>query len=387
MLNKIFKNISYFIRGFIAVFTIFIMVFYIGSYPVKAGSLPDISNILNEIQTVSTAASGAMTAVGAVASSAQAAGLPVATPGIGIGQGLQSFEALTADISKMEEIYQGIEINYAKLLHLVNAVNNAFGNINNLNNTLNNVFAGKILSNQDYTGGQGVNGITANGLTQSDLQGVSNINALINSLSSEINEIKSQFGPLLQDGNGNGSFSGIENIISGIAQDKDNLWGDSNNFVDSMVFDPAGNNGINAFGKGPNDNCLYNGGEFVQGCTDYVSSFINNMSAMNLDNAGISEARAHKAEFEGDEFENQIAGISGKSSNYYTYQSSVLSVIAEENAANLKNMGYIESQLKQLEMTDSANEIRKEHVGSSLLPPNDRNPQDNGIAFYSQTTL
>lgn len=326
--------------------------------------LPNISLITNQIESVATAASGAMSAVGGVAESAQSAGLPVATPGIGLGQALQSFESLTADVSKMQEMYQNIVINYNKLGHLINSVQDAVSSVNNLNNQIKSAF----------------NEIP-NGLTQNDIQQTSNPSNLINS---NINNLNSDFTSLVNSSNnaGGNSFQGISNIISGESSNTATLAATSQSFANSMVFDSNGNNGVVA---SPNINCpSYNEGN-ASLCTNSVDGFVNDVSASDLYNVGVSTARAHKAELEGDEFENEIInGTLGSSSNYYAYQSSLLTLMAEENAAGLKNMGYIESQLKQIELTKSANDIKKEHISATLLPDANSEPDLN---FYNQTTL
>ncbi|MHB1680433.1 MAG: hypothetical protein ACYCTB_08020 [bacterium] len=331
--------------------------------------LPNINLITSQIQSVASAASGVMAAVGNVASSAQSAGLPVATPGIGIGQALQSFESLTADESKMQEIEQNIIINYDKLTHITDSVQNAINNLNTLNSQIQTAF----------------NEIPQ-GLTQND---VSVNTAPANSITGNINSENNAFNSLQ-----NTSYGNIQNIVSGESPNKEDLSGNAQIFANSMILN---SNGITAPAPANsiNYNCqpdlTNNGGSSsaanpnTQNCMDYVNGFESDVAASNLYNAGISSARAHKAELEGDEFENEIsAGKLGSSSNYYAYQSSILTLMAEENAADLKNMGYIESQLKQLELSKSAAEIKKEHIGASLLEQNNQNPNLN---FYNQTTL
>jgi len=339
-------------------------------------NLNNLTTIQTQINAVSEAASGAVSAVGDVARAIPgwapgAAGGPLWNTGIAVGQGLQSLESLNADFEKMQEMYQNIMVNYNKLGHLVNAVQDAVGSVNNLNNQIKTAF----------------NEIPGE-LSQSDIQLTSNPSNLINS---NINNLNSEFTSLVNTSNDTGSnaFQGINNIISGESSNTADLAATSQNFTNSMVFDSNGNNGA---ATSPDINCpAYNEGYYYNNngntslCTNFVNGFVNDASASDLYNVGVSTARAHKAELEGDEFENEItSGALGSSSNYYAYQSSVLTLTAEENAASLKNMGYIESQLKQLELTKSANDIKKEHVGATLLPQTSSEPN---IAFYNKTTL
>ncbi len=369
--NKIHKNFKLnFKRIFLTVLAVsFSLYTYIQTAYALGLPLPDINLITSQIQSVASAASGAMATVGNAASSAQSAGLPVATPGIGIGQALQSFESLTADESKMQEIEQNIIINYDELTHLTDSVQNAINNLNSLNSQIKTAF----------------NEIPQ-GLTNND---VSVNTAPANLIAGNINSENNAFNSLQ-----NTSYGNIQNIVSGESLNKEDLSGNAQSFTNSMILN---SNGITAPApvNSINYNCqpdlTNNGGgssaanPSTQNCMDYVSGFESDVAASNLYNAGISSARAHKAELEGDEFENEISGGKlGSSSNYYAYQSSILTLMAEENAADLKNMGYIESQLKQLELSKSAAEIKKEHIGASLLEQNSQNPDLN---FYNKTTL
>ncbi len=335
--------------------------------------LPDMSLITSQINSVASAASGVMTTVGNAASSAQSAGMPVATPGIGIGQALQSFESLTAAESEMQEAEQNIIINYDKLTHIADSVPNTINNLNSLNSRIKSAFN---QIPQELT----TNDVSVNAEPAASIE--DNINSEDNAFDS------------LQ----NTSYGGIRQIVSGESQSKENLAGKAQNLANSLILNSNGvtaavpDNSINyncrqdltiTNGGGASGSADY--GTAAQNCMDYVNGFESNVAASDIYNAGISSARAHKAELEGDEFENEIAGGAlGNSSNYYTYQSSVLTLIAEENAANLKNMGYIESQLKQLELSKSASEIKKEHIGASLTEQNSNNPNLN---FYDDTTL
>ncbi len=387
--HKIYKNFK---LNFKKIFlTASIVSFSLYTYVQTAYALglplPDINLITSQIQSVASAASGVMTTVGDAASSAQSAGLPVATPGIGIGQALQSFESLTADESKMQEMEQNIIINYDKLTHLTDSVQNTINNLNSLNNQIQTAFSE-----------------IPQGLTQND---VSVNTAPANLIAGNINSENNAFNSLQ-----NTSYGSIQSIVSGESPNKEDLSGNAQIFANSMILNsngitaPAPANSINYNCQpdltnnvgGSNDSLTASGGieningnnvgsitSNTQNCMDYVNGFESDVAASNLYNAGISSARAHKAELEGDEFENEISGGKlGSSSNYYAYQSSILTLMAEENAADLKNMGYIESQLKQLELSKSAAEIKKEHIGASLLEQNSQNPNLN---FYNQTTL
>jgi hypothetical protein len=390
--HKIYKNFKLnfkkiFLTASIVSFSLYT---YVQTVYALGLPLPDINLITSQIQSVASAASGVMATVGNAASSAQSAGLPVATPGIGIGQALQSFESLTADESKMQEMEQNIIINYDKLTHITNSVQNAINNLNSLNSQIKTAFSE-----------------IPQGLTQND---VSINTAPANSITGNINSENNAFNSLQ-----NTSYGSIQNIVSGKSPNKEDLSGNAQSFTNSMILNsngitvPASVNSINyncqpdlTNNNGSSSNSIsaassgienINGNNvgdttvvpYTQNCMDYVNGFESDVAASNLYNAGISSARAHKAELEGDEFENEISGGKlGSSSNYYAYQSSILTLMAEENAADLKNMGYIESQLKQLELSKSAAEIKKEHIGASLLEQNSRNPDLN---FYNQTTL
>ncbi len=389
--HKIYKNFKLnfkkiFLTASIVSFSLYT---YVQTVYALGLPLPDINLITSQIQSVASAASGVMATVGNAASSAQSAGLPVATPGIGIGQALQSFESLTADESKMQEMEQNIIINYDKLTHITNSVQNAINNLNSLNSQIKTAFSE-----------------IPQGLTQNDVS-VNTVPA--DSIAGNINSENNAFNSLQNTSYG----SNIQNIVSGKSPNKEELSANAQSFANSMILNsngitaPAsvnsinyncqpdltnnnggGSNGISAASSGIENINGNNAGNTVpntQNCMDYVNGFESDVAASNLYNAGISSSRAHKAELEGDEFENEIAGGKlGSSSNYYTYQSSILTLMAEENAADLKNMGYIESQLKQLELSKSAAEIKKEHIGASLLEQNSRNPDLN---FYNQTTL
>jgi hypothetical protein len=335
--------------------------------------LPDMNLITNQIDSVASAASEVMTTVGNAASSAQSAGMPVATPGIGLGQALQSFESLTAAKSEMQEAEQNIIINYDKLTHITDSVQNTINNLNSLNAQIQNAF-NKI----------------PQGLTSNDVSvNMTPSGSIENNINSENNAFNS-----LQ----NTSYGSIQQIVSGESQNKQALSGSAQNLTNSLILNSNGltstvpSNSINyncqpdiTGGVSLGSSGSFGYGAAAQNCMNYVNGFESNVAASDIYNAGISSARAHKAELEGDEFENEISGDAlGKSSNYYTYQSSVLTLIAEENAANLKNMGYIESQLKQLELSKSASEIKKEHIGASLIEQNSQNPNLN---FYDETTL
>ncbi|RZD16130.1 MAG: hypothetical protein EVJ46_08050 [Candidatus Acididesulfobacter guangdongensis] len=334
--------------------------------------LPDMNLITSQINSVASAASGVMTTVGNAASSAQSAGMPVATPGIGIGQALQSFESLTAAESEMQEAEQNIIINYDKLTHITDSVQNTINNLNSLNSQIKSAFS------------RIPQGLTSNDVSV-NTEPAASIEDNINSENSAFNSLQ------------NTSYGGIQQIVSGESQSKEDLAGKAQSLANSLILN---SNGITAAvpvnsinyncqpdltDSGSTSGSSNDGAAEAQNCMDYVNGFESNVAASDIYNAGISSARAHKAELEGSAFENEIAGGAlGNSSNYYTYQSSVLTLIAEENAADLKNMGYIESQLKQLELSKSASEIKKEHIGASLMEQNSNNPNLN---FYDNTTL
>ena len=333
--------------------------------------LPDMSLITSQINSVASAASGVMSTVGNAASSAQSAGMPVATPGIGIGQALQSFESLTAAESEMQEAEQNIIINYDKLTHIADSVPNTINNLNTLNSRIKSAFS------------QIPQGLTSNDVSV-NTKPAGSVEDNINSENNAFNSLQ------------NTSYGSIRQIVSGESRSKASLSGSAQSLANSLILNSDGITSavpVNSI----NYNCQpdltdsgstsggSNDGAAAQNCMDYVNGFESNVAASDIYNAGISSARAHKAELEGDGFENEIAGDAlGNSSNYYTYQSSVLTLIAEENAANLKNMGYIESQLKQLELSKSASEIKKEHIGASLMEQNSNEPNLN---FYNDTTL
>lgn len=333
--------------------------------------LPDMSLITSQINSVASAASGVMSTVGNAASSAQSAGMPVATPGIGIGQALQSFESLTAAESEMQEAEQNIIINYDKLTHIADSVPNTINNLNTLNSRIKSAFS------------QIPQGLTSNDVSV-NTEPAGSVEDNINSENNAFNSLQ------------NTSYGSIRQIVSGESRSKASLSGSAQSLANSLILNSDGITSavpVNSI----NYNCQpdltdsgstsggSNDGAAAQNCMDYVNGFESNVAASDIYNAGISSARAHKAELEGDGFENEIAGDAlGNSSNYYTYQSSVLTLIAEENAANLKNMGYIESQLKQLELSKSASEIKKEHIGASLMEQNSNEPNLN---FYNDTTL
>ena len=333
--------------------------------------LPDMSLITSQINSVASAASEVMSTVGNAASSAQSAGMPVATPGIGIGQALQSFESLTAAESEMQEAEQNIIINYDKLTHIADSVQNTINNLNTLNSRIKSAFS------------QIPQGLTSNDVSV-NTEPAGSVEDNINSENNAFNSLQ------------NTSYGSIQQIVSGESHNKEDLSGSAQSLANSLILNSDGITSavpVNSI----NYNCQpdltdsgsasggSNDGAAAQNCMDYVNGFESNVAASDIYNAGISSARAHKAELEGDGFENEIAGGAlGNSSNYYTYQSSVLTLIAEENAANLKNMGYIESQLKQLELSKSASEIKKEHIGASLMEQNSNEPNLN---FYNDTTL
>lgn len=340
--------------------------------------IPDIGAVSEQIQSVETAAGGAFSALqglaGTLGYAPGASGGPLFNPGPGLSEALSTADKLTAEVSKMQEDYQNIVINYDKLSHLVNSVKNAVHSVNNLNNQINSAFE---QIPQD--------------LTASDVQAYSPQNVLSN-----INDEDMEFQNLNLNSASAPSVSfNPQSFISGYSSseganlNKTALENGSSQFAEGAIFNSNGNTGIaNAqINCSSIDNGYYfnDNGNPVGGCTDLVDGFEADTASSGLYNAGISAARAHKAELEGAEFMQEITGNTlKKSSNYYAYQSSVLTLIAEENAASLKNLGYIESQLKQLEIAKSAEEIRKEHTGPVILPQTNSEPDMN---FYSNTTM
>ncbi|MCL4322206.1 MAG: hypothetical protein M0016_07035 [Deltaproteobacteria bacterium] len=360
------------LASFTAAVTIIIAA-YLGAAYSMGIPLPDIGAISTQIQSVETAAGGAFSALqglaGTLGYAPGASGGPLFNPGPGMSEAMATADKLTADVSKMQEQYQNIIINYDKLGHLVNSVENAVNNVNNLNNRINNAFSQ-----------------IPQELTQSDVY-VSSPQNLI----SGINIEESEF----QNLNNKGNSYNPQDFISGISTpgteilNRSGLESESKQFTGGAVYNADGNSGkiSPAINCASYDNGYYldGKGNYTAGCTDLVNGFVIDAASSNLYNAGVSAARAHKAELEGDGFMNEItSGALNNSTNYYSYQSSVLTLIAEEDAANLKNLGYIESQLKQMELSRSASEIKKEHVGAIILPQSNNIP---GMNFYNKTTL
>ena len=227
-------------------------------------------------------------------------------------------------------------------------------------------------------------------MTASDVQNNS-VQGLLSGIGSNINLESSEF----QNLNSSGNNFNPEAFISGYSSSAGNslnksaLENGSAQFTGGTIFNADGNSGTAnmQFNCSALDGGYYfdDSGNPVGGCTDPVNALTIDAASSGLYNAGISAARAHKAELEGDEFLNEISGNALKnSSNYYAYQSSILTLIAEENAAGLKNMGYMESQLKQIELGNSADAIKKEHTGPVIMPQTNDEPNMN---FYSKTTL
>ena len=339
--------------------------------------LPDISAISGQIQSVETAASGAFSALqglaGTLGYAPGAGGGPLFNPGPGLSEAMATVDKLTADVSNMQEEYQNIVINFDKLEHLVNSVENAVGALNNLNNQINSAF----------------NHIPQD-LTESDVN-VNSAQSLISALNSGINIESSEYANLNAAGetfNPQAFISGSSSSASGVLN-KSALENGSSIFSEEDIFNSGGNSG--AATETINCSSLEGGyyfdgnGNPIGGCTDNVGGLLGDTASSGLYNAGLSAARAHKAELEGSEFMNEISGNALKNStNYYAYQSSILTIMAEESAANLKNLGYMESQLKQIELAKSSEEIKKEHVGAVILPQTNSEPNMN---FYGKTTM
>ena len=339
--------------------------------------LPDISAISGQIQSVETAASGAFSALqglaGTLGYAPGASGGPLFNPGPGLSEAMATVDKLTADVSNMQEEYQNIVINFDKLEHLVNSVENAVVSVNNLNNQINSAF----------------NHIPQD-LTESDVN-VNSAQSLISALNSGINIESSEYANLNAAGetfNPQAFISGSSSSAAG-ALNKSALENGSSIFSEEDIFNSGGNSG--AATETINCSSLEGGyyfdgnGNPIGGCTDNVGGLLGDTASSGLYNAGLSAARAHKAELEGSEFMNEISGNALKNStNYYAYQSSILTIMAEESAANLKNLGYMESQLKQIEMAKSSEEIKKEHDGAVILPQTNSEPDMN---FYGKTTI
>jgi hypothetical protein len=335
--------------------------------------LPDISAISGQIQSVETAASGAFSALqglaGTLGYAPGASGGPLFNPGPGLSEAMATVDKLTADVSNMQEEYQNIIINYDKLSHLVNSVTNAVNAINTLNGSINSAF------------GQIPQDLTASDVQVNSLQGVL---ANIDAESAEFQNLSSAGEPF-----DSGIFVSGYSSTEGSGLNKTALENGSAQFTEGAIFNSAGNTGA----ADERINCssleggyyFDGGGNPVGGCTDAVNGFMSDAASSGLYNAGISAARAHKAEIEGNEFMGEISGGALKNStNYYAYQSSILTLIAEENAANLKNLGYMESQLKQIELAKSAEEIERGHTGAVILPQTNAEP---GMDFYGKTTM
>ncbi|MHB8232595.1 MAG: hypothetical protein ACYDDB_06815 [bacterium] len=335
--------------------------------------LPDISAISGQIQSVETAAGGAFSALqglaGTLGYAPGASGGPLFNPGPGLSEAMATVDKLTADVSKMQEDYQNIVIDYDKLNHLVNSVENAVNSVNNLNNQINSAFE---QIPQD--------------LTASDVQ-ISSPQSLLSGINAEsmefqnLNAVNGIFNPQ--------SFVSGYSSSEGSGLNKTALENGSSQFTEGAIFNSNGNTGApdGQINCSSSDNGYYflNSGNPVGGCTDLVNGFEADVASSSLYNAGVSAARAHKAELEGNEFMQEISGNTLKNStNYYAYQSSILTLMAEENAASLKNLGYMESQLKQLELAKSAEEIKKEHTGAVILPQTNSEPDMN---FYNDTTM
>jgi hypothetical protein len=360
-----------------AAFVFVVSAYLAGASYGLALPLPDISAVSGQIQSVETAASGAFSALqglaGTLGYAPGAGGGPLFNPGPGLSEAMATVDKLTADVSNMQEEYQNILINYDKLVHLVNSVENAVGSVNNLNSQINSAF----------------NRIPQD-LTESDVK-VNSAQSLISALNSGINYESSEYANLNTAGetfNPQAFVSGSSSSASGVLN-KSALENGSSIFSEEDIFNSGGNSGAAT----ETLNCSSLGGGYyfdgngnpTGGCTDSVNGLLGDTASSGLYNAGLSAARAHKAELEGSEFMNEISGNAlKKSTNYYAYQSSIMTIMAEESAANLKNLGYMESQLKQIELSKSSEEIKKEHVGAVILPQTNSQPDMN---FYGKTTM
>jgi hypothetical protein len=369
------KNKKIILSSSVIIFTT--LIYFIGAAYGLAVPLPDIGAISGQIQSVETAANGAFSALqglaGTLGYAPGASGGPLFNPGPGLSEAMATVDKLTADVSNMQEEYQNIVINYDKLTHLVNSAENAANSVNSLNEQINSAFN---LIPQD--------------LTASDIQGGS-IGSIAGSVNSNIGSESAEF----QNISSASPAFNPQTFISGYSSSdggglsKTVLENGSGTFTEGAIFNSAGNTGnasasfnCSSLGEGY---YFDDSGNPVGGCTDLVNGLEADAASSGLYNAGVSAARAHKAEIEGDEFMQEISGNALKNStNYYAYQSSVLTLIAEENAASLKNLGYMESQLKQIELAKSAEEIKHEHDGALIMPQTGINP---GLNFYSETTM
>ncbi len=343
--------------------------------------IPDITAISGQIQSVETAANGAFSALqglaGTLGYAPGASGGPLFNPGPGLSEAMATVDKLTADVSNMQEEYQNIIINFDKISHLVNSVEDAVGSIDNLNNQINSAF----------------NEIPQD-LTKSDVQ-TGSLQNMISGINSAINYESSEYGNIASEASNEDSYnpsafiSGSSDYGQAGSLNKSNLENGSVLFSEGIIFNSEGNSG----NPSENINCssldagytFDSSGNPVGGCTDLADGFLDDTASAGLYNAGLSAARAHKAELEGSEFMNEISQNALKnSSNYYAYQSSILTTIAEEDAASLKNLGYMESQLKQIEIDKSAEEMKKEHNGSVILPQTNPMPDLN---YYNKTTM
>ncbi len=363
------RGIKKLLKISLAVFII-VLVYSGISYPMGI-PVPDLGAISAQIESVETSAGSAFSSLeslaGTLGYAPGASGGPLFNPGPGLSEAMATADKLGADISKMREEYQNIIINFDKLAYITQSVSNAEENIASLNKSVNNAFN---QIPQELTGGD-ASGFSTSGV----IAGIRSYNAMLGNI--ENKGASAVYNP----GNfftGNGSNLTRENLENG-----------SSSFLNSAVFNSLGNTGSikPKFGCPGYDGgyLMDNSGNFVSGCGDFVDGFSNDAASTNLFNAGISAARAHKAELEGDAFMGEITGsaIPG-SSDYYSYSSSILTIIAEENAISIKNMGYMESQLKQLEISNSAREIEKNHIGPVILG---NKSTEQGINFYNKTTL
>ncbi|MGC8554923.1 MAG: hypothetical protein ACP5NA_05490 [Candidatus Acidulodesulfobacterium sp.] len=374
-MKKILKNKTV-IVSVIVIFTYLSGVAYGMPLPI-----PDITAISGQISSVETAANGAFSALqglaGTLGYAPGASGGPLFNPGPGLSEAMATVDKLTADVSNMQEEYQNIVINFDKISHLVNSVEDAVGSINNLNNRINTAF------NQ-----------IPQDLTASDVQ-TGSLQNVVSSINSGINYESSEYGNIDSSASEENAYNPAVFASGGSASgqagslNKSNLENGSALFSRETIFNSGGNSGD----PSENINCssldagytFDSRGNPVGGCTDLAGGFLDDTASAGLYNAGLSAARAHKAELEGSEFMDEISQDALKnSSNYYAYQSSILTAIAEENAASLKNLGYMESQLKQIEIDKSAEEIKKEHNGSVILPQTNSTP---GLNYYTKTTM
>lgn len=367
------NNSRMFLKVFLPVF--FLILIFTGiAYPMGI-PLPDPGEVGVQIQSVETAAKGAFSALqglaGTLGYAPGASGGPLFNPGPGLSQALSTVDRLSADVSKMKEDYQNIIINYDKLKYLVGSVSTAVNSVLNLDQKLDNAIS------------EVTRGLSGNDFDDYLPQYLINNAKYFESIFKNLPKNYSGQGNEFQPGNIISGYPGE----SGIEFNKSLLAQDSEKFVADSVFNSDGITGNASYTincQPFNEGYFFKNGKFVSGCLAPSEGFSLDAASSALYNSGLSSARARKAELEADGFMTELAdGSLGKNPDFYAYQGAVLTVIAEENAANLKNQGYIESELRQLETAFSAETIERSHVGPVIMPENDTKID----GYYTRTTL